>query len=56
MTSKTGSAQMKLMHFALNHRWFIFAKIATTANFSRWFRLPGANIFLQEASFQIKTC
>src|SRR6266581_6207021 len=51
MTSKAGGAQMKLMYFALNNRWLISAKIATTANFSRRLRLPGANVFLQETSF-----
>jgi len=53
---EAGRAQMKLMYFALNHRRLASAKIATTSNSSRRLRLAGRNIFLQETSFQIKTC
>ena len=56
MTGKAGRAQMKLMYFALNHRRLSSAKIAATTNFSRWLRLAGGNIFLQETSFHVKTC
>ena len=56
VTSEAGRAQVKLMYFTLNHRRLASAKIAATSNFSRRLRLAGANIFLQETSFQVKTC
>lgn len=58
MLSQTGPAEMKLMDFALHHRSFASAQIATAANplvgsSSLFARVPGCDSGLHEPGFRI---